>query len=92
MSVEIRVLPTMSVRVLRMKIVKSLKGKVDGVSGPNSFQLWGLLRRNASNHLDGAEDSESSDRGWIVLQMTDETAELDYVGLEGGSHVALSVG
>lgn len=93
-SVEIRVLPTMTVKVLRLKIIKSLKGKAKLTGSPSSFRLWGLVRRGSPGQVGGLEAAALEpgvDRGWIVLDMSDDSAELDYVGLESGSYIALSV-
>lgn len=68
----------MSVRVLRLKIAKTLKTQQKSVT-KNDFRLWALLRRGS-----GADS-------WVCRELTDEQAELDYVGLEEGSSVAVLV-
>lgn len=78
-SVDIRVLPTMTVRVLRLKIAKTLKAHVKGSLTKTEYRLWALLRRGAG------QDS------WVCRELNDEQAEVDFLGLEDGSCVAACI-
>lgn len=73
-AVDIRVLPSMAVRVLRLKIAKTLKGKIK--LSASDFRLWALLRRGSGDE-------------WLVRELIDDHSELDYCGLEGGSCIAV---
>ena len=73
-AVDIRVLPSMTVRALRMKIVKTLKAEIKLAT--SDFRLWALLRRGSGDE-------------WIVRELADDRSELDYSGIEGGSCVAV---
>lgn len=73
-SVDIRVLRTMTVRVLRLKAAKTLKSK--GVPLVGAFRLWALLRGRAGGD-------------WVVRELEDEETELEFAGLEEGSCVAV---
>jgi hypothetical protein len=106
-SLEIRVLPTMSVRVLRLKIAKSLKAQAKSKratppsAGGGDVRLWALLPRagtmaqtDGGGDADDAEEEakDNKERCWIVSELTDDEAQVDYMGLESGSCVGLYSG
>lgn len=67
-------LPSMTVRALRLKIAKTLKAKIKLAA--SDFRLWALLRRGSGDE-------------WLVRELVDDRSELDYSGIEGGSCVAV---
>jgi hypothetical protein len=73
-AMDIRVLPSMTVRALRLKITKILKAKIKLAA--SDFRLWALLRRGSGDE-------------WLVRELADDRSELDYCGIEGGSCVAV---
>lgn len=64
----------MTVRVLRLKIAKTLKVKIKLAT--SGFRLWALLQRGSGDE-------------WLVKELVDDYSELGYCGLEGGSCVAV---
>lgn len=69
----LRVLPTMAMRLLRLKLLKFLKLPVDRAHQEGSIEIWIVM----------------DDDGLTKLDLEDESRDLAWWGMQDGSHIVV---